>query len=289
MDIRFSIVTICYNAADILPVTLDCVLAQEYGNFEYIIQDGDSSDLTPQLIEEYRDRFAAKGIDLKYNREPDRGIYDAMNKAVASANGEYVNFMNAGDCFYDENVLTNVAASVGRYRNASNDDGPDIIYGDCVVYEYGRFYRFPKSLENIEENMPFSHQSVFAKTQCLREDPFVTGYRYSADYDFLLTMHDKKKRFLDADTIICITTADGTSSVNYHDTLMESAEIRRSHGLFHHSEAELARTERMLRIKQFVLDHFPVAVRRFIRGLQIEKRGQNIDVNVPKWFEIWYN
>ena len=289
MDIRFSIVTICYNAADILPVTLDSTLAQEYGNYEYIIQDGDSSDRTPDLIEEYKGRFAAKGIDLIYNREADGGIYDAMNRAVSSASGEYVNFMNAGDCFYDENVLAKVAASVRTYRDSSTGDGPDIVYGDCAVYEYGRFYRFPKSLENIEENMPFSHQSVFAKTGCLKDDPFVTGYRYSADYDFLLTMHDKKKTFLDADTFVCITTADGTSSINYHDTLMESAAIRRSHGLYHHTDADLKRTEMTLRIKQFVLDHFPVSVRKFIRGRQIEKRGQNITVNVPKWFEIWYN
>lgn len=281
MSIRFSIITICFNAADVISATIESVLAQESGDYEYIIQDGDSTDETPKLIESYRGRFAAKGIDLIYNREPDGGIYDAMNKAVESAHGGYINFMNAGDCFYDGNVL----ASVAKAADDCNDD-PDIIYGDCAVYEYGRFFRFPKSLENIAENMPFSHQTVFAKKECLRDHPFNTGYRYSADYDFLLTMYNEKKKFLDAGTIICITTADGTSSINYHDTLMESAGIRRSHGLFNHTEAELMRTERSLRIKQFVLDHFPVAIRRFIRGRQIEKRGQNISVIVPKWFEI---
>ena len=137
--------------------------------------------------------------------------------------------------------------------------------------------------------MPFSHQSVFARRGFVLGHPFDTGYRYSADYDFLLTAHDLNESFLDSEEYICITTADGLSSVNYHDTLMESAKILKDHGKFHHSEEELSRMERSLKLKQFVLDHFPVAVRRFIRGLQIEKRGQNIDVNVPKWFEIWYN
>ena len=287
MSIRFSIVTICFNAADILPVTLDSVLAQDFGDFEYVIQDGESSDNTPQLIESYIKRFAEKGVDVIYNREPDSGIYDAMNKAVSSARGEYVNFMNAGDCFYDDKVLRNVSSAIDR--SGKDDPVPDIVYGECAVYEYGRFYRFPKSYENIEENMPFSHQTVFAGTGCLKDHPFNTLYRYSADYDFLLTMYDEKKVFLDCGMTVCITTADGTSSINYHDTLMESAAIRKAHGLFNHSEAELARTERSLRIKQFVLDHFPVFVRRFIRGQQIKKRGQNISVNIPKWFETWYN
>ncbi len=267
---------------------MESVLAQDFRDYEYIVQDGNSTDETPRLIGSYKEKFEAKGVRFIYNRESDGGIYDAMNKGAATASGDYINFMNAGDCFYSTDVLSKVAKAVSEnHKTADPADNklPCIIYGDCAVYEYGRFFRFPKDLSGIEENMPFSHQTVFAAKDFVRSHPFETGYRYSADYDFLLTAHDEKAGFLDAETIICITTADGLSSVNYHDTMMESARILKKHGKYSHSEEELVKREKSLRIRQFVLDHFPVFVKKFIRGRQIEKRGQNIKVNVPKWFE----
>ena len=285
MSVRFSIVTICYNAAKDLPVTVESVLAQDLCDYEYIIQDGGSSDGTKELIGTYKERFLAKGIRLVFNSGPDKGIYDAMNRGAACAEGSYINFMNAGDCFYSGNVLKKVSDAMDLFSQKSGGTVPVIVYGDCAVFEYGRFYSFPKSLENIEENMPFSHQSVFAQREFVQEHPFKLEYRYSADYDFLLTAHDQGALFLDSDNIICITTADGFSSINYHDTLMESAQILKEHGKFHHTDRELSRRERSLKIRQFVLDHFPLWVKKFIRGYQIKKRGQNMEVKVPKWFE----
>ena len=188
MSVNISVITICYNAAKVLPLTIESVLSQDYDSFEYIIQDGNSTDNTPEIVGSYKDKFAARNIRFVYNRKKDGGIYDAMNKGSASAEGDYINFMNAGDCFYDTHVLSSVSDA------AAVEDGeekPAVIYGDCAVYEYGRFYLFPKSLEKIEESMPFSHQSVFAASDFVREHPFNTTYRYSADYDFLLTAHDK--------------------------------------------------------------------------------------------------
>ncbi len=282
MSVKISVITICYNAADVIRTTIESVLAQDYDDYEYIIQDGNSSDETPDIVNEYSPKFAEKGIRLAYVREPDGGIYDAMNRAMASAEGRYINYMNAGDCFYSAGVLAHIA------KTADDSDGasPVIIYGDCAVYEYGRFYLFAKSLENIYESMPFSHQSVFASSDFLRAHPFNCSYRYSADYDFLLTAKDMDVKFADSGTVVCITTADGTSSINYHDTLMESAEILKAHGRYAHSDAELKKTEKVLSLKQFVLDHFPVAVRKWIRGVQIKKRGQSFEAAVPPWFII---
>ncbi|MBR1909172.1 MAG: glycosyltransferase [Lachnospiraceae bacterium] len=284
MNVKFSVITICYNAAKVLPVTIESVLSQDYTDYEYIIQDGNSTDATPEIVNSYKEKFAERNIRFVYNREKDGGIYDAMNKAVASAGAEYINFMNAGDCFYDMHVLSHIADAEDA-ESSKNGTAPVIIYGDCAVYEYGRFFLFPKSLERIEESMPFSHQSVFAQSDFVREHPFNTSYRYSADYDFLLTAHDFGVKFCDSGTTVCITTADGTSSINYHDTLMESAGILKNHGKFHHSEAELLKIEKTLRIKQFVLDHFPVFIRKIIRGLQIRSRGQSYDPVIPPWFK----
>ena len=297
-DPKISVITVCYNAAKVLPLTIESVLAQDPGCFEYIIQDGASADETPDIVESYREKFASKGISYRYISEPDEGIYDAMNRAVRSARGSYINFMNAGDCFYDSDVLGRVSDVI----DSAGSSGPDrallgIIYGDCVVYEFGRFFKYQKAPERISEMMPFSHQSVFAKRDLLAAHPFNTKYRLCADYDFLLTMHDLGAGFSDTGTVICITTADGVSSVRYRDTLMETARIRKAHGVLHQTKGQLIVTGMTLCIKQFVLDHFPDAVKKGIRDRQIRSRGQNFTPLLPPWFHdslpqgrhMWYD
>lgn len=273
MDIKFSVITVCYNAAKDLPVTIESVLAQDCKDYEYIIQDGESTDDTASIVGSYKERFAQKGIDLVYHREKDSGLYDAMNKAVTSARGSYVNFMNAGDCFYDDKVLSKVA----RAEEAT------ILYGDCAVYEYGLFHLFTKSLADIGRTMPFSHQSVFAATSFMKEHPFNTNYRYSADYDMLLTAYDQKCGFCDIGTIVCITTADGLSSVNYKDTLNESARILKAHNKETVSGPGGIAAQAVLFIKQFIMDHFPT-LKKMIRIAQIRSRGRMIKAQVPPWF-----
>lgn len=273
-----SIVTICYNAAKDLPLTMDSVLAQDYDNYEYIIQDGNSTDGSFEIIESYRQKFTDRGINFIYNREDDNGIYDAMNKGCGSANGKYINYMNAGDCFYSSTVLSDV------FDRSIPIEGT-ILFGDCAEYEFGRFNMFLKNLDRIEEVMPFSHQSVFAKTDFLKNHPFNTSYRYSADYDFLLTAHDLNEQFTDTNVLVCITTKDGVSSVNYHDMLIESAEILKSHNKYHHTDDELAKIEKTLKLKQFVLDNFPVFIKKSIRAVQIKSRGQALNCIVPPWYK----
>ncbi len=279
---RFTIITVCLNSADLMRTTFESILAQDYTDIQYIVQDGGSDDDTGDVIHNFEMKFRERGIEFVFNEGPDKGIYDAMNKAGACATGDYINYMNAGDCFYSDHVLTDVAKVIAD-SSYGYEDRPTIVYGDCAVYEYGRFYRFSKSLDNIDEAMPFSHQSVFAKFDYVMGHPFDTDLRYSADYDFLLTAYDLGRRFVDADTFVCITTADGTSSVNYHDTLMESVRIRKAHNRFHHSDRDLAKMERSLKIKQFVLNHFPLCIKKLIRQIQISKRGQSLEFDVPGW------
>lgn len=280
MGVKISVITVCFNAADVLPATIGSVLAQNCSDYEYIIKDGGSTDDTENIIKGCREEFEQKGINFVYESGSDGGIYDAMNMAVSLAKGDLINFMNAGDCFYDEDVLKKVSLAV---ENMPTDK--IVAYGDCAVYEYGRFYRFAKAPEKIGQVMPFSHQTVFASRSLLAGHPFDTRYRYSADYDFLLTAKDEGAEFVDAKAIVAITTADGTSSINYHDTLMETAGIQKKHGTFSSSEEELNKTEKILSLKQFVLDHFPVCIKKMIRSYQISSRGQKIDVTVPPWFK----
>ena len=275
-DVLVSIVTVCYNAAELLPMTMESVLAQDYNNYEYIIKDGGSTDNTEEIVLKYAKRFKEKNICLNYISDEDTGIYDAMNIAVTSCSGKWINFMNAGDCFYNETVLSEIFKKT--YPSSA------ILYGDCVEYEYGRFYLFPKDYDKILSAMPFSHQAVFANRELLSRYPFKTRYHYSADYDFLLTAHDLELHFTDVDCVVCITNKDGVSSVNYHDMLDEGALIRKVHNLPIPSAAEADRIEKSLTIKQYVLDHFPVFIKKFIRGIQIKYRGQSFNCIVPYWY-----
>ena len=281
IPIKISVITVCLNAARFLPVTIESVLMQDYKDYEYVIEDGGSTDDTESVVAGYSDRFREKGISFKYIVKSDKGIYDAMNKGAGAASGEYINFMNAGDCFYDTSVLQSISDTIDKYEGSR----PAVIYGDCAVYEYGEFHLFTKNVEKITRSMPFSHQSAFARADILREHPFDIGYRYSADYDFLLMVHDMGGEFADSGAVICITNADGLSSVNYHDTLMESAAILEAHGL-HQDPAALSKKEKELRIKQFVLDHFPGFIKKQIRKTQIKKRGQSFAAVIPPWFHI---
>lgn len=276
-QVLVSIVTVCYNAAQLLPMTMESVLAQDYNNYEYIIQDGNSTDNTKDIVLSYVEKFKEKNISLNYICAKDEGIYDAMNKAVMSCNGKWINFMNAGDCFYNKTVLSDIFNDKAYPTSA-------ILYGDCVEYEYGRFYLFPKNYDNIVSAMPFSHQAVFANRELLSRYPFRTHYRYSADYDFLLTAHDLELHFTDVGCVICITNKDGVSSVNYHDMLNEGALIRKAHSLPVPSEREAAKIEKSLAMKQYVLDHFPVFIKKIIRGVQIKLRGQSFDCVIPSWY-----
>ena len=101
-QLLISVVTVCYNAVSTIEETMLSVLNQTYTNIEYIIIDGGSTDGTVDIIKKYADRLAY------WISEPDKGIYDAMNKGIAVATGDYINFMNAGDLFYDYDVLQKV-------------------------------------------------------------------------------------------------------------------------------------------------------------------------------------
>lgn len=271
-----SVITICYNPGKSLIKTFESVLAQGYMNFEYIIQDGNSTDGTEKLISSYLERFHAKGISLHYFREKDSGIYDAMNRGVQHAHGVWINFMNAGDSFYSAGVLKEI---FGEKDHASSA----ILYGDAVECEYNRYYMFRKAFDQIEARMPFSHQSVFARKELLLRFPFRTDLRIGADYDFLLTVWKKGFFFTDVNTIVCIVSKDGVSSVKLYDTYLETIAIRKSHGINQLDDEQLVKKLNELKLKQFVMDYFPGSAKKMIRSVQLTVRKQKAELTLPPW------
>lgn len=298
----FSIVTICYNAGNLITKTIESVIAQktffrfpdlfkEYDSlFEYIIQDGASSDNTLSIVNEYISSFNEKGISLTINSLKDEGIYDAMNKAVQSSKGEYIIFMNADDCFYSDHVLIDVFESLKNSENITSSGDiytlPDIIYGDCIVKELGMYFKFRKCYDQIKTRMPFSHQACFARRECLEKWPLDLQYPITADYDFLLKCHLNNCVFFDCNIIISLVTADGVSSVNMYDAFTEACKVCSSYGVPRYSGLEIRLKVFEMRIKQFVLDCFPKSIKKTIRKYQVTHRGQTYDATIPEWANI---
>ena len=177
----FSIITITYNASRWLERTILSVLSQSYSNVEYIIIDGGSTDGTVDIIKQY-----ASGIAY-WVSEKDGGIYDAMNKGLRKASGDYVWFINAGDTLYTSDTLQRIVSLIEKKKNL-----PDIIYGEtAIVDENGcslgrRRLKAPGKLswKSFRMGMKVCHQSFVAKREIAPE--YDLSYRYSADFDWCI-------------------------------------------------------------------------------------------------------
>ena len=172
MKPRISIITVCYNAVNLIEKTILSVLHQSYDNIEYIVIDGKSTDGTVDVIQRYADRLA------HWSSEPDDGIFDAMNKGLVLATGDWVNFMNAGDWFYDDDVVSQIAEKINSKST--------IIYGNTLYRrEKGDAIEPACEPSFLLRNMPTSHQSFFVRTSLALEIGFDTSYRYAADYNMM--------------------------------------------------------------------------------------------------------
>ena len=171
---KISVITICFNARETIEPTLLSVLSQEYPELEYIVIDGDSTDGTKEILSRYAGR-----ID-RIISEKDAGIYDAMNKGLALATGEWVTFRNSGDYFLSPRTL----------RAVFDRDIPDdvmILHGDCIyINDWGYKYMTPGCLSHsYKEGMPVLHPATFVRTAFHQSHPFDLSFRSSGDYKFL--------------------------------------------------------------------------------------------------------
>ena len=133
---KITVVTVCYNAESVLKKTFNSVLNQEYGDYEYVVIDGNSTDNTVNIIKEYKRKFEKRDIEFRYISEPDKGIYDAMNKGILKANGKYVSILNSDDFFHNPE---GIAISVKLLE----DNEADYSYADArVLKKSGRKFQW---------------------------------------------------------------------------------------------------------------------------------------------------
>lgn len=174
-----SIVTVVFNGVVSIEDTILSIINQTYDNIEYIIIDGGSIDGTQDVIKKYEERI------FYWKSEPDKGIYDAMNKGIATATGEYIIFMNGGDKFHDFNTVKKIFIE---------NTNQDLIYGNTLLYTDGETcLSEAKNFEKIKYGMPFCHQSVFVKLEIMKKHNFSLDYRLASDYNFFMSLYNEGK------------------------------------------------------------------------------------------------
>lgn len=204
---KVTIITVCYNASDTIEKTILSVINQNYDNIEYIIIDGGSKDRTMDIVKKYEAKIT------KWVSESDKGIYDAMNKGIKMATGEWINFMNSGDIFVENDVLTNIFA-----HNNYSDSA--VIYGDSVFEVNGRLYNSPAGgFSHL--SMGFVHQSSFVHASEAKELLFDLKYHLAADYNMMLTLKKQGKVFSYVKTPISLYDTNGVSAQSREEHIYE--------------------------------------------------------------------
>lgn len=236
--IKFTIVTCTYNAEAVLQRTLDSVMKQTCCNIEHLIIDGVSKDKTLQMVRAYQHKndVGESAHEIKVYSEPDKGLYDAMNKGIDRATGDYLIFLNAGDVFPSADTLEFVEGCVGEGETL-----PGVLYGDTdIVNMEGRFLRHrrltpPKHLtwRSFMWGMLVCHQSFYARTDIAKDIHYNLDYRYSADVDWCIRiMKEASKRKLPLRNVNAVITNyldGGMTTQNHRASLKERFQVMRSH------------------------------------------------------------
>ena len=238
--IKFTIATVTYNAGQTIRRTLDSVSGQTYDAVEHIIVDGCSSDSTISEVQHYVERNTDERHphSIVLIREPDDGLYDAMNKAITAAKGDYIVFLNAGDKFHAPTTLADVAVQLGRYNQSRL---PAVIYGETdLVDDEGCFLRHrrlsaPEQLtsQSFLSGMLVCHQSFYARSDIARRNTYNLRYRFSADYDWCIRiLRQAERRGLHIHNTKLILTdylAEGMTTRNHRRSLFERLRIMARH------------------------------------------------------------
>ncbi len=245
----FSIITVTYNASATIDATLTSVASQSCRLFEYIVMDGKSGDDTVAKVE------AAAIPEAIIVSEPDNGLYDAMNKAMLLARGDYLIFLNAGDSFTTPDTLQLIADVI------MDNDYPGVVYGETHIVNGRREHLAPRhlsapgrlTLDSFAEGMVVCHQAFIALRKLA--GPYDLKYRFSADYDWCIRILQHSRRNVFVGQTIIDYLSEGVTTAHRRSSLKERFEIMcRYYGVWH-----------------TVLNHLRF-IPRYLRRRKIEKK-----------------
>lgn len=209
----FTIITVTYNAEDFIENSIKSVLAQTYQDYEYIIVDGESTDRTLSIIK------AHDSVKVKIISEKDKGIYDAMNKGLDIAKGDYIIFIGADDALADKNVLGDVASHI-------TGKNPDFVSGK-ITYDSGHQFFSGFGFKTLLNNT-IHHQGVFYQRSLFRSFRYDTNYKLIADYELNLNLYIKRGllNYIFIDRTISICKEGGVSRLHLQRARQETNQIR---------------------------------------------------------------
>jgi len=223
---KFSIITVTLNDRLGLEQTIGSVLSQSYLEFELLVQDGGSVDSTVAFLNSITDPR------VSWVSRPDQGLYDAMNRGLDRARGDFIIFMNGGDSLADAGVLDDVAAAV------SQQPSPDFVYGDSidVTLEGRQMYKHARDAQSVWRGMFAQHQAMFFARPRIGSKRYKLEFRLSSDYEFisafLMSGHrDPAPRIIRLARPICRFKLGGRSDRRRWAALSEDFHIRREMGL----------------------------------------------------------
>ena len=221
---KFSIITITFNAASVIEPTLQSVLEQTYKNYEYLLIDGGSKDDTVS-------KAKASGIEFAHIvSEPDNGLYDAMNKGIALATGDYLCFLNAGDGFHAPDTLQTIANAA-----MAEEMLPDVLYGETAeLDEERRFVRMrrlqaPKELtwRSFRDGMMVCHQAFYARREIA--PMYDLKYRLSSDVDWCIKVMKRAEKLVNVNATVVNYLQNGLSLQHHRASLKERFWIMSKH------------------------------------------------------------
>ena len=230
-----SYITVTYNAEAVLKPTLDSVMQQTYPHIEHIIVDGASKDSTLALAQQYQIESGAaeNGHVVSITSEPDRGIYDAMQKGIDRATGHFICFLNAGDRLPQADTAATIAALCA--------DDVGVVYGQTdIVDSQGRFLRHRRlvapeqlSWRSFRQGMLVCHQAFYANIALARLTPYDLRYRLSADVDWCIRVMKEAERqgllLKSANTVVVHYLDGGATNQNHRASLGERFSVMRRH------------------------------------------------------------
>lgn len=225
---KFSVITISFNAASVIGKTIESVLKQDYCDYEYIFVDGASRDETNSIIDSYKHKFNEKGVSVTHISEPDKGISDGFAKGVRLAKGEIVIILNAAD----EMLPRTMSIIEGQF-----DDGIDVLYGNIIWHdeargiEYVKKSKSPEHLEQLKYTMVVKHPATYIKkTAYTKYGNYDPNFKYAMDTELLLRMYKQGAKFKYIDHEFTFFQAGGASDTHLIDGLKEAAKIAKEAG-----------------------------------------------------------
>jgi len=234
MNPEFSLITVTYNAGSTLQRTLQSAASQTFRRFEHLIVDGGSTDSTLALAQAYQQQNP--DISVGISSEPDRGLYDAMNKGITRARGKYIVFLNAGDKLHAPQTLESLAALIPP------DNGnklPGVLYGETdLVDDAGNFLRHRRlqapeqlSWKSFRQGMLVCHQSFYALREIVPS--YDLQYRFSADVDWCIRVMKRAKEMslplVNSHLVLTDYLSEGMTTQHHQESLRERFQVMRKH------------------------------------------------------------